>query len=91
MATKSNSTENGVVQGEFSEEATVPAQHGAPKLEVVELVDETSESFAEKVKGVFRNKKVIAGASSVLLIAVGVFVAKKRMNADEVEDATPES
>jgi len=89
MPAKSNA--DAVVQNETAaEEASVPHQ-GGPKLEVLEgnVVDE--RTFKEKLKDAFKNKKVAAGTSAVVLIAVGVLVAKKRLDTDEVEDTTPES
>lgn len=89
MATKSNA-EN-VTTDPTAEEVNVPHQ-GGPKLEVVTegtVVDD--RPFKEKLKDAFKNKKVVAGASAVALIAVGVLVAKKRLDTDEVEDTTTES
>lgn len=89
MSAKSNA--DTVVQNETAaEEATVPHQ-GGPKLEVVEGTVVDDRPFKEKLKDALKNKKVAAGASAVVLIAVGVLVAKKRLDTDEVEDTTPES
>lgn len=88
MSAKSNA--DAVVQNETAAEANVPHQ-GGPKLEVVEGIVVDERPFKEKLKDAFKNKKITAGASAVVLIAVGVLVAKKRLETGEVEDTTTES
>jgi hypothetical protein len=80
MAAKS--TEN-VEKTETAEDVKIPHQHDAPRLEVIEG---EKVSFAEKAKSVLRNKKFLAGVSSVALIAAGVFVVNKKRNEDVSED-----
>lgn len=83
MAAK-NSTDNNVVEAESAEDVKVPRQ-GQAKLEVVEVeaVDAETPSFSEKAKNVLRNKKVIAGVASVILIAAGALIVKKRSDATD--------
>lgn len=85
MVTKG--TENHVAETETPvEEIKVPHQKDKPTLEIVDDSD-IELSFAEKAKGLLRNKKFLAGVSSVVLIAAGVLVVKKRnenVSEDEV-------
>lgn len=76
------STEN-VEKTETTEDVKVPHQQDAPHLEVIEG---EGGSFAEKAKNILRNKKFLAGVSSVTLIAAGVFVVNKKRNEDASED-----
>jgi hypothetical protein len=80
MAAKS--TENNAAETETVEETKVPHQADKPKLEVIEG---EKVPFAVKAKSILTNKKVLAGVSSVALIAAGVFVVRKR-NEDVSED-----
>lgn len=83
MAAKS--TENNAVETEAADvDKKVPHQADAP---VLELVPDENESFADKAKAILRNKKFLAGVSSVVLIAAGVVVVRKRnenVSEDEV-------
>jgi hypothetical protein len=54
----------------------IPAQVSSNTVEVVE--EETKPTFRERINGVVRNKRIIAGASSVALIVAGVLVVRKR-------------
>lgn len=81
-------TENNVVETEKipAEDVKVPHQKDKPVLEVIEG-DNEKLSLIEKTKGLLRNKKFIAGLSSVALIAVGVVVVRNRnenVSEDEV-------
>lgn len=79
-------TENNVVETEktSAEDVKVPHQKDKPVLEVIEG-DNENPTLVEKAKGLLRNKKFIAGVSSVVLIAVGVVVVRNR-NEDVSED-----
>lgn len=86
MATKG--TENHVAETETPvEEIKVPHQKNKPTLELITDGSDTESSFINKAKGFLRNKKFLAGVSSVVLIAAGVLVVKKRnenVSEDEV-------
>jgi len=68
-------------------EATVPHQNDAPKLEVVDDIVVDGRNLVEKTKDVLSNKKFIAGVTSVVAIAVGVFVVNKKRNESGSETA----
>lgn len=84
MAAK-NSTENQVVEGETAEEAKVPHQAGKPDLELVPAVEGDTPSLSDRAKNMLRNKRFLAGVSSVVLIAVGAAVIRIR-NQNSAED-----
>ena len=66
-----------------AEETKIPHQADKPKLEVI---DGEKVSFADKAKGFLTNKKFLAGVSSVVLIAAGVLVVKKRNENENVSE-----
>lgn len=87
MAAK-NSTENHVVEGETTDEAKVPHQAGKPELELVSAVEGDTPSLTEKAKNALRNKKFLAGATSVVLIAVGAVIIKVRSQSSAEDEIT---
>lgn len=85
MAAKS--TENNAVETEAAaEDVKVPHQAEKPHLEVVEGTVVDDRPISEKIKGALTSKKLVAGVSSVVLIAAGVFVVKKRNENNVSED-----
>lgn len=89
MATKNTdntAAERETVAEEEASAAKIPHQADKPHLEVVEGTVVDDRSLTEKVKGVFTNKKFLAGVSSVVLIAAGVLVVNKKRNENVSED-----
>lgn len=89
MAAKNTSTETTAADSEtpLEDKVVVPHQKPTPKTE--EIQEENIElSFKEKAKKALTNKKFVAGVASVVLIAAGAVLVKKRSESDETEDQT---
>jgi hypothetical protein len=82
--TPKTSTEKLVTEIVEETNKAVPSQRA--KVEVKEgaiiVTDENKPTFRDKIKNVVKNKKVIAGASTVALLAAGILVARKRSTGD---------
>lgn len=65
---------------------TVPAQVSSNPVEVVEVEPTLKQRVVNRVKGLVHNKRVVASATSVAVIAAGVLVVRHRNAA--VEDST---
>jgi hypothetical protein len=57
---------------------------------VVENENETP-TFMDKIKNLRNNKKLVAAVSTVVLVAVGAVIVKKRNSAVDMEDETASS
>jgi hypothetical protein len=94
--TKNNTAESTVVE---AEEATVPQQSSKPETAKVTSIKkdsevkfygedgDESESILDKVKGLARNRKVIASVLTTTVLTAAVLVIRKRNSVDEQEIA----
>lgn len=95
MATANSKNVAADTEVEIADQTSIPEQKNAKHREAVvhEITDVEKPSIKDKARSAFKNHKtkIIAGASSVAFIVVGVAVAKKRAeNSQQNEDETAE-
>lgn len=99
MATTSKN--NASASDAVEEDVKVPHQHAEKVAATVTEIKksnepvfdgETSENITliGKAKRLVKDKRVVAGAATVALLTIGVFVARKRNSVEET-DETPEA
>lgn len=57
---------------------TIPAQVSSNPVEIVEIKPTLKQRVIDRAKSVITNKRVVASATSVAVIAAGVFVVRRR-------------
>lgn len=105
MATKNNTAAENVESFEVAEETAVPRQ-SKPEAKVTSIKkneepefydDEIAEaagklhSIVKNAKRLTKDKRVVAGAVTTLLLTVGVVVARKRNTVEDDVNETPEA
>lgn len=61
----------------------VPSQVSSNTVEVIDAEPTLKERVVDRAKSLITNKRVVASVTSVVVIASGVFVARRRNAADE--------
>lgn len=104
MATKNNTAAENVESFEVAEETAVPRQ-SKPEAKVTSIKkNEEPEFYGDDVetgsklnsivknaKRLAKDKRVVAGAVTTLLLTVGVVVARKRNTVEDDVNETPEA
>ena len=94
MATANSKNVAADTEVEIADQTSIPEQKSAKHREAVvhEITDVEKPSIKDKARSAFKNHKtkIIAGASSVAFIVVGVVVARKRAENGQATDETAE-